>query len=155
MADESRQRTVSDEIERSSTPAEENAATTTTSDDADDTTSQAEEASLVESSSTAGDLARVQEELAALKSTVAALIAEARGGAAKTLRAAGDLVSHKVEAAGHIAAAKGSALAETASERAQGLAAELESFARRRPLSAIAAAMLAGVVIGMLGRRRS
>jgi hypothetical protein len=45
---------------------------------------------------------------------------------------------------------KGSALAESATERAQSLASELEVWARRRPLSAIAGAMLAGIIIGMM-----
>ncbi|HKG72847.1 MAG TPA: hypothetical protein VKA79_01285 [Aestuariivirgaceae bacterium] len=99
------------------------------------------------------DIARLQEELASLRLTVASLMAEAKGGAAKTLRAAGDLVSHKVGAVGQAAAEKTSSVAEITAERAQGLISELEIWARRRPLSAIAGAMLAGIIIGMLGRR--
>jgi ElaB/YqjD/DUF883 family membrane-anchored ribosome-binding protein len=99
------------------------------------------------------DIARLQEELASLRLTVASLMAEAKGGAAKTLRAAGDLVSHKVAAVGQAAAEKTSSVAEITAERAQGLISELEIWARRRPLSAIAGAMLAGIIIGMLGRR--
>jgi ElaB/YqjD/DUF883 family membrane-anchored ribosome-binding protein len=101
------------------------------------------------------DIARLQEELASLRWTVASLIAEVKGGAAKTLRAAGDLVSHKVGAVGQAAAEKTSSVAETTAERAQGLISELEIWARRRPLSAIAGAMLAGIIIGMLGHRRA
>src|SRR5215207_4489024 len=99
------------------------------------------------------DIARLQEELASLRLTVASLMAEAKGGAAKTLRAAGDLVSHKVGAVGQAAAEKTSSVAEITAERAQGLISELEIWARQRPLSAIAGAMLAGIIIGMLGRR--
>ncbi|HKH00736.1 MAG TPA: hypothetical protein VKB08_08455 [Bradyrhizobium sp.] len=80
-------------------------------------------------------------------------MAEAKGGAAKTLRAAGDLVSHKIGAVGQAAAEKTCSVAEITAERAQGLISELEIWARRRPLSAIAGAMLAGIIIGMLGRR--
>ena len=100
-------------------------------------------------------MARLQEELAGLRLTVASLIAEVKGGAAKTLRVAGDLVLHKVGAAGQVTVEKSSSLAETTAERAQDLASELEIWARRRPLSAIAAAMLAGIIIGMLGHRRA
>jgi ElaB/YqjD/DUF883 family membrane-anchored ribosome-binding protein len=101
------------------------------------------------------DIARLQEELASLRLTVASLIAEVKGGAAKTLRAAGGLVSQKVGAVGQAAAEKTSSVAETTAERAQGLISELEIWARRRPLSAIAGAMLAGIIIGMLGHRRA
>jgi ElaB/YqjD/DUF883 family membrane-anchored ribosome-binding protein len=101
------------------------------------------------------DMARLQAELASLRLTVASLMAEVKGGAAKTLRAAGDLVSHKVGAVGHAAAEKTSSVTATTAERAHGLISELEIWARRRPLSAIAGAMLAGVIIGMLGHRRA
>jgi hypothetical protein len=86
---------------------------------------------------------------------MASLIAEVKGGAVKSLRAAGDLISHKVGAAGQVAVEKSSFLAESAGVRAQGLASELEIWARRRPLSAIAGAMLAGIILGMLSRRRA
>jgi ElaB/YqjD/DUF883 family membrane-anchored ribosome-binding protein len=151
MAGAGQKRMPSDRLERKAEDQEAD----TTSESAPDTTLEADDGSLVESTESAADMARLQEELAALKSTVASLIAEVKGGTAKTLRVAGDLVSHKVESAGHMAMEKGSALAETATERAQSLASELEVWARRRPLSAIAGAMLAGIVIGMLGRRRS
>ncbi len=88
-------------------------------------------------------MARLQEEMSALKSTVTTLLSEAGAGAAKTLRAAGEVVTHQ-----------GTALAATASDRAHSFASELESLARRKPLSTIAGALLAGVIIGWLGRRR-
>lgn len=95
-------------------------------------------------------MARLQEELAGLRLTVASLIAEVKGGAAKMLHGA----LHKAGAAGQVTLEKSSSFAETAADRAQDLASELEIWARRRPLSAIAAAMLAGIIIGMLGHRR-
>jgi ElaB/YqjD/DUF883 family membrane-anchored ribosome-binding protein len=109
-----------------------------------DTDSAAEESSLARSEAYANDMAKLQEEMSALKSTVATLLSEARTGAAKTLRAASEVVTHQ-----------GTALAATASDRAHSFASELESLARRKPLSTIAGALVAGIIIGLLGRRRS
>ena len=113
-------------------------------DEVIDTDSAAEESALARSEAYANDMAKLQEEMSALKSTVATLLSEARTGAAKTLRAASEVVTHQ-----------GTALAATASDRAHSFASELESLARRKPLSTIAGALIAGVIIGLLGRRRS
>jgi ElaB/YqjD/DUF883 family membrane-anchored ribosome-binding protein len=113
-------------------------------DEVIDTDSAAEESSLARSEAYANDMAKLQEEMSALKSTVATLLSEARTGAAKTLRAASEVVTHQ-----------GTALAATASDRAHSFASELESLARRKPLSTIAGALVAGIIIGLLGRRRS
>lgn len=107
-------------------------------------TSAAEERTLATSEAYANDMARLQEEMSALKSTVATLLSEAKTGAAKTLRAASEVVTHQ-----------GTALAATASDRAHTFASELEALARRKPLSTIAGALVAGVIIGLLRRRRS
>jgi ElaB/YqjD/DUF883 family membrane-anchored ribosome-binding protein len=109
-----------------------------------DTASAAEERTLATSEAYANDMARLQEEMSALKSTVATLLSEAKTGAAKTLRAASEVVTHQ-----------GTALAATASDRAHTFASELEALARRKPLSTIAGALVAGVIIGLLRRRRS
>ena len=109
-----------------------------------DTASAAEERSLATSEAYANDMAKLQEEMSALKSTVAALLSEAKTGAAKTLRAASEVVTHQ-----------GTALAATASDRAHTFASELEALARRKPLSTIAGALVAGIIIGLLRRRRS
>lgn len=109
-----------------------------------DIASAAEERTLATSEAYANDMARLQEEMSALKSTVATLLSEAKTGAAKTLRAASEVVTHQ-----------GTALAATASDRAHTFASELEALARRKPLSTIAGALVAGVIIGLLRRRRS
>jgi ElaB/YqjD/DUF883 family membrane-anchored ribosome-binding protein len=51
-------------------------------------------------------------------------------------------------------AERASVLAATAVNRARSMATGLESLARRRPFSALASAMLVGVVLGLFGRRR-
>jgi hypothetical protein len=101
------------------------------------------EGSVVSTENYASDIARLQQEMSALRDSVSALLAEVRTGAARTLRAAGEVVTQQ-----------GSALAATASDRAYGYASELESLARRKPLSTMAGALIAGIVIGLLGRRR-
>jgi hypothetical protein len=113
-------------------------------DEVDTTTSSTtQDSTVVGSEAYANDMARLQEEMSALKSTVTTLLSEASTGAAKTLRAAGEVVTHQ-----------GTALAATASDRAHSFASEIEALARRKPLSTIAGALLAGVIIGWLGRRR-
>ena len=134
MADTTKLATNRSEADRSEIGAE----------DMDTTTTGVEESSLVTSETYAQDMARLQEEMSALRSTVSSLLSEARTGAAKTLKAAGDVVTHQ-----------GTALAATATDRAQSLASELESFARRKPLSAMTGALVAGIILGLLGRRRS
>jgi hypothetical protein len=113
-------------------------------DDSERTNPTSADRTLVSSETYETDMARLNEELSALRSTVRTLIGEVRESAAKTLRAAGDVVTHQ-----------GSALAATASDRAHSWASELEALARRKPLSTIAGALVAGLIIGFLGRRRS
>jgi ElaB/YqjD/DUF883 family membrane-anchored ribosome-binding protein len=110
----------------------------------EDTTTTAQEDSVALSDTYSDDIARLQEEIAALRSTVTTLLSEVGSGAAKTLKAATDVVTHQ-----------GTALAASASDRAHTLASELESLARRKPLSTIAGALVAGIIIGLMGRRRS
>jgi hypothetical protein len=50
---------------------------------------------------------------------------------------------------------RASAIAESAANSARSIGRDLESFARRQPLSALAGALLIGVVLGMLSRRRA
>jgi ElaB/YqjD/DUF883 family membrane-anchored ribosome-binding protein len=109
-----------------------------------DAATAAEQSSLATSEAYAEDMAKLQEEMSALKSTVTTLLSEARTGAAKTLKAASEVVTHQ-----------GTALAATASDRAHTFASELESLARRKPLSTIAGALVAGIIIGLMRRSRS
>lgn len=113
-------------------------------DETDFSAEAGNDSALAVSDEYANDLAKLQEELSALKSTVSSLLGEVKTGATRTIRAAGEMVTHQ-----------GSALAARTSDRAHTFASELESLARRKPLSTIAGAVLAGVVIGLLGRRRS
>ena len=64
-------------------------------------------------------------------------------------------VTSQVGAAASNIADKSSEMAQAASEQAKTFASELEKVARANPLGALAGALLAGVVIGLIGRSRS
>jgi hypothetical protein len=61
----------------------------------------------------------------------------------EALRAAGDTVE------------RGSEFSNTASRQLQSYSDELASFTRRRPIGALAGAVIFGILLGMMGRRRS
>jgi hypothetical protein len=73
----------------------------------------------------------------------------------QALRAAGDAVTSQVGAATGVAMEKGSELATTATRQLQTYADELASFTRRRPIGALAGAVIFGILLGLMGRRRS
>jgi hypothetical protein len=73
----------------------------------------------------------------------------------EALRAASDTVTSQVSAATSVAMEKGSELANTASRQLQTYADELVSFTRRRPIGALAGAVILGILLGLMGRRRS
>jgi hypothetical protein len=75
--------------------------------------------------------------------------------AAQTLRSAGEAVTEQVSAATTAAMERGSALAISASEQVQTYAGELVAFVRRRPLGALAGAVILGLLVGLVRRRRS
>jgi hypothetical protein len=83
----------------------------------------------------------------AIRSTAGELVGE---GAA-TLRSVGETLSRQASAA----VERGSALAATTSEHVQSYSSELVAFARRRPLGALAGALVLGLLIGLLRRTRS
>jgi hypothetical protein len=69
--------------------------------------------------------------------------------------AASETVTSQVSAATSLAIERGTELATTASRQLQTYAEELASFTRRRPIGALAGAVIVGMLIGLLGRRRS
>jgi hypothetical protein len=73
----------------------------------------------------------------------------------EALRAASDTVTSQVSAATSVAMERGSELANTASRQLQTYADELVSFTRRRPIGALAGAVIFGILLGLIGRRRS
>jgi len=84
------------------------------------------------------------------QSTLGSLASEG----SEALRAASDTVTSQVSAATSVAMEKGSELANTASRQLQTYADELVSFTRRRPIGALAGAVIFGILLGLMGRRR-
>ena len=76
------------------------------------------------------------------------------GEAAKTIRDIGETVAAQVGTTASGLADKGSELATSAREQVKTFASELEAMARRNPLGTIVGALLVGVLIGMMSRRR-
>ena len=106
------------------------------------------------------DLDALRSDLVSLKNTLARFMAEAGGEAAKSAREVSSSVAgHVGDVAGHVGdkasdlADRGAQFAATTGEQAKSLAGELEAFARRNPLGALAGAVAVGFIIGLWGRR--
>jgi ElaB/YqjD/DUF883 family membrane-anchored ribosome-binding protein len=95
------------------------------------------------------DLKALQTDLSNLKETVAKLVSQAGGEAAKSAREIGGRVS----TATNDLTETGAKVASLATSQAKTLVTELEEIARRNPLGALAGAIAVGVLIGMMGRR--
>ena len=106
------------------------------------------------------DLDALRSDLVSLKNTLARFMTEAGGEAAKSAREVSSSVAgHVGDVAGHVGdkasdlADRGAQFAATTGEQAKSLAGELEAFARRNPLGALAGAVAVGFIIGLWGRR--
>ncbi len=106
------------------------------------------------------DLEALRNDLASLKNTLARFMTDAGGEAAKSAREVSSSVAgHVGDVAGQVGdkagdlADRGARFAATTGEQAKSLAAEIEAFARRNPLGALAGAVAVGFVIGLWGRR--
>jgi ElaB/YqjD/DUF883 family membrane-anchored ribosome-binding protein len=103
--------------------------------------------------SAGSDLQSLQADFNGLKETVTKFMSEAADQAAKSAREVSTHVANRVSDAAGDLADRGSAMASAATEQAKTFASEVESMARRNPMGAIASAVLAGIMIGLLGRR--
>ncbi len=97
-----------------------------------------------------GDLKALQNDLGDLKETVAKLVSLATTEAAKSAHEIAD----QVGTAASELAERGANVASAATGQANTLVSELENIARRNPLGTLAGAVVVGILIGMLGRRR-
>jgi len=100
------------------------------------------------------DLQSLREDLNNLKDTVAGFVSEAGTDSVKTARDVTSNVASQVGNAASNVAEKGSEVATTASKQTKTFASELETLGRNNPLGAMAAAMMVGVLIGLIGRGR-
>jgi ElaB/YqjD/DUF883 family membrane-anchored ribosome-binding protein len=99
------------------------------------------------------DLEALRNDLASLKNTLARFMTEAGGEAAKSAREVSSSVAGHVGDTASDLADKGARFAATTGEQAKTFAGEIEAFARRNPLGALAGAVAVGFIIGLWGRR--
>lgn len=98
--------------------------------------------------SVSDDLRKMREEMASIQKTLSGFASQAGSDAIKTAQNIGSTVASQVgNIAGDVAAG--------ARDQAKTFASELESMARRSPLSTIGGALLVGVVIGLVTRGRN
>jgi ElaB/YqjD/DUF883 family membrane-anchored ribosome-binding protein len=96
------------------------------------------------------DFRALQNDLSDLKETVAKLVSRVGDEAAKSAHE----IAGKVSTAASDLAEKGANVASVTTDQAESLVADLENIARRNPLGALAGAVIIGVLIGMMKRRR-
>jgi ElaB/YqjD/DUF883 family membrane-anchored ribosome-binding protein len=99
------------------------------------------------------DLQALRADLNSLKDPVAKFISQAGSEAAKSAREVTSNVADQVGGAASDLADRGAGMASAVSDQAKSFASELEGMARRNPIGAIAAAVVIGVMIGLMGRR--
>jgi ElaB/YqjD/DUF883 family membrane-anchored ribosome-binding protein len=99
------------------------------------------------------DLDALRNDLASLKSTLARFMTEAGGEAAKSAREVSSSMAGHVGDTASDLADRGARFAATTGEQAKTMAGELEAFARRNPLGALAGAVAVGFILGLWGRR--
>ena len=117
--------------------------------------SQSVNANKTTESNSQTDLDLLRKQVTDLQNAMAKLISDAGNIAVKSAKEATSDVASQVGAAASNIADKSSEMAQAASEQAKTFASELEKVARANPLGALAGALLAGVVIGLIGRSRS
>jgi ElaB/YqjD/DUF883 family membrane-anchored ribosome-binding protein len=100
------------------------------------------------------DMQSLRTDLNRLKDSVSTFMAQAAQEATKSAR---EVSSNVVGRFGDVAddiARRGSAMASTATAQANSAVSEFESMVRRNPMGAMAGAVMVGILIGALGRRR-
>jgi ElaB/YqjD/DUF883 family membrane-anchored ribosome-binding protein len=93
------------------------------------------------------DLDGLRKDLDSLKDTVSKFVSQAGDVSSSVATKVGNAASSLAES--------GSDIASAATDRAKSFASELEGMGRRNPLGAMAAALLVGVMIGVISRGRS
>ena len=93
------------------------------------------------------DLDGLRKDLNSLKDTVSKFVSQAGDVSSSVATKVGNAASSLAES--------GSDIASAATDRAKSFASELEGMGRRNPLGAMAAALLVGVMIGVISRGRS
>ena len=100
------------------------------------------------------DLQSLRKDLNNLKDTIAEFISQAGTDAVKNARDVTSNVASQVGNAASNVGEKGSEIATTASKQVKTFASELETIGRNNPIGAMTAAMMFGVLIGLIARGR-
>lgn len=103
----------------------------------------------------AEDLAKLRADMTKMQETLSAFVAEIGSEAVRTMSSVSHSVAREVGSAASSIADAGAEIAGSAKDQAKTLASELEASARKNPLGTLAAALLAGIVIGMMTRGRN
>jgi ElaB/YqjD/DUF883 family membrane-anchored ribosome-binding protein len=100
------------------------------------------------------DMNRLRADFVSLKDSLARLVSQVGGEAAKSVRNVQQSVASQVGSTASGIADAGSELAASAKTQAKTIVSELEGMARRNPLGTLAGALVIGVIIGMMSRGR-
>jgi len=100
----------------------------------------------------AADIERLRADFNNLKDTVSKLVSQVSAETTKGVREISQAAAREVSKAAASMAEGGANIAASTTERAKTVASELENVGRRNPLGAMAAALLVGVLFGLMGR---
>ena len=106
-------------------------------------------------SAAGSDLQTLRTDLNRLKDTVSTFMAQATAEATKSAREASANVVDRVSGVAGDISQRGTAMASAATDQAKSAVSEFESMVRRNPIGAVTGAVMVGILIGMLGHKRS
>lgn len=101
------------------------------------------------------DLKTLREDLSHLTNTVKSLVTQKKDELVGSARDMGSNMAAQVGDTAAQLANRSSEFANSASQQAKTFASEVEAMGRANPLGAMAAALLVGVLIGLVGRGRN
>ena len=102
----------------------------------------------------AEDVSNLRADMTKMHEILSKFVSEAGGQAARTARNVGQAVASQVSSTASGLATSSADVASSATEQFKAVATELEGFARKNPLGALAGALAVGFVIGLIVRGR-
>jgi ElaB/YqjD/DUF883 family membrane-anchored ribosome-binding protein len=102
----------------------------------------------------AKDVSSLREDMTKMHDILSKFVSEAGGHAARTARSVSQAVASQVGSTASGLANTGAEIASSATDQLKTFATELEGIARKNPLGALASALAAGIVIGLIVRGR-
>jgi ElaB/YqjD/DUF883 family membrane-anchored ribosome-binding protein len=102
----------------------------------------------------AKDVSSLRQDMAKMQEILSRFTSEAGGQAARTVRNVGQTVAAQVGSMASGLASTGSDMATSATQQLKTFTNEFEDITRKNPLGALAGALVLGIVIGLIVRRR-